>query len=324
VPDHPTIVIGTDIMHTITTSPVITVGDVTVTRAVESVGSVGMTPEQFFPGTDPAAWEGYEHILRPHFLERDGDTTMLSTSRVAMQTWILRSAGKTILIDAAIGNDKDRPDVPSWSHLDTEFLGTLDAAGVRPDDVDIVVNTHLHADHVGWNTRLVDGSWVPTFPRAQYLIAQEDLDFWNPQADNQTIMGPGAHTVWADSIQPVISAGQVTAWSGNYRIDDALTVEAAPGHTPGASIIRVESQGEEAWFVGDTVHSPAQVVDAHVSSCFDEDVVTANATRRRLFEEAADTSIVMFPAHFGGHGGFRIQHRGDGFEIVDWAPLTSI
>ncbi|WP_227425331.1 MBL fold metallo-hydrolase [Pengzhenrongella sicca] len=297
-----------------------------VTRAVESVGSIGMTPEQFFPGTDASAWTSQEGLLRPDFLESDAETVMASTARVAMQTWILRSGGKTILLDTAVGNDKDRPDVPSWSHLTTAFLERLAAAGVAPDDVDIVINTHLHADHVGWNTRLVDGAWVPTFPNAQYLMPAQDLAFWDPATDSQTIMGPGAHGVWADSIAPVIAAGQVTSWSGSHRIDDALTLEAAPGHTPGASILRLVSGGEVVLFVGDTLHSPAQVQDVHTSSCFDEDSARANDTRERLFAQAADHGWLIVPAHFGGHGGFRIERSGvgSGYAISGWAPLTAV
>jgi glyoxylase-like metal-dependent hydrolase (beta-lactamase superfamily II) len=243
---------------------------------------------------------------------------------VAMQTWILRSGGKTILVDAAIGNDKDRPDVPSWSNLQTAFLDDLASAGITPESVDIVVNTHLHADHVGWNTRLVDGKWVPTFPNAEYLIPAIELAFWDPANDNQTIMGPGAHGVWADSIAPVVATGQVTSWSDRYRIDDALTLEAAPGHTPGASILRLKSGDQEALFVGDTLHSPAQVHDIHTSSCFDEDTAQAHTTRDRILAEAAEKGLLMFPAHFGGHGGFHVTRNGDTFAVAGWAPLTAI
>lgn len=309
---------------TLRTVPLLTFGDVTVTRVVESVGSIGMTPDQFFPGTDPSVWEEDADELRPSFLESDGATVMTSTARVAMQTWILRSGGRTILVDAAIGNDKDRPEVPSWSHLQTAFLSRLAVAGVAPEDVDVVVNTHLHADHVGWNTRLVDGVWVPTFPNAQYLLPAEDLEFWDPTNGHETIMGPGAHTVWADSIAPVLAAGQAVAWTGSHRIDDALTLEAAPGHTPGASILRLVSGGDEVLFVGDTLHSPAQVRDVHTSSCFDEDHAQANATRDRIFGEAADKGLLMFPAHFGGHGGFTVERSGESFVIQGWAPLDVI
>ncbi|MGI5186984.1 MBL fold metallo-hydrolase [Promicromonospora sp. CA-289599] len=310
--------------ETTTTSEHLTFGEVTVSRAVESVGSIGMVPNQFFPGTDPAAWDGHESELRPFHLEEDGATTMESTARVAMQTWILRSGGRTILVDACVGNDKDRPDVPSWSRLQTAYLEHLAAAGVAPESVDVVVNTHLHADHVGWNTRLVDGAWVPTFPNAEYLMPAEDLAFWDPAHDNRTVMGPGAHGVWADSIAPVLAAGQATAWSGSHRIDDALTLEAAPGHTPGASILRLASGDDEVLFVGDTLHSPAQVVDAHTSSCFDEDPVQSDRTRDRLFTEAAARGLLLFAAHFAGHGGFRVEKTGDGFRIVEWAGLTAI
>lgn len=307
---------------TTTTTRSLTFGAVTVTRAVESVGSIGMTPDQFFPGTDPSAWT--DDALRPHFLEPDGQTALTSTARVAMQTWVLRSGGRTILVDAAVGNDKDRPDVPGWSHLQTAFLDRLAAVGVTPEDVDVVVNTHLHADHVGWNTRLVDGAWVPTFPNAEYLLPALDLAFWNPANGSATIMGPGAHTVWADSIAPVLAAGQVTAWTGSHRIDDALTLEAAPGHTPGASVLRLVSGGAEVLFVGDTLHSPAQVRDVHTSSCFDEDTVTAHVTRDRIFAEAADRGLLLFPAHFGGHGGFTVERSGDSYAVAGWAPLDTV
>lgn len=307
-----------------TTTDELVFGEVTVSRVVESVGSIGMTPSQFFPGTDPSAWVGHESELRPFFLEADGATTMESTSRVAMQTWILRSGGRTILVDAAVGNDKDRPDVPSWSHLQTAYLERLAAVGVTPESVDVVVNTHLHADHVGWNTRLVDGAWEPTFPNAEYLLPADDLAFWDPANARTTVMGPGAHGVWADSIAPVLAAGQVTAWSGSHQIDEALTLEAAPGHTPGASILRLVSGTHEVLFVGDTLHSPAQVQDVHTSSCFDEDTAQAHRTRDLLFTEAADKGLLLFPAHFGGHGGFRVEKTGEGFRIVDWAGLTTV
>ncbi|ACZ29329.1 beta-lactamase domain protein [Xylanimonas cellulosilytica DSM 15894] len=310
--------------ETITTSDHLTFGEVTVSRVVESVGSIGMTPDQFFPGTDPDAWVGHEDELRPYFLENDGETTMASTARVAMQTWILRSGGRTVLLDACVGNDKDRPDVPGWSHLRTAFLGHLAAAGVTPESVDVVVNTHLHADHVGWNTRLTDGAWVPSFPNAEYLMPAEDLEFWDPARNRTTVMGPGAHRVWADSIAPVVAAGQVTAWSGSHRIDDALTLEAAPGHTPGASILRLVSGDDEVLFLGDTLHSPAQVQDVHTSSCFDEDPAQAHLTRARLFTEAAEKNLLLLPAHFAGHGGFRVEQSGDAFRIVGWAGLTAV
>ncbi|WP_375388797.1 MBL fold metallo-hydrolase [uncultured Amnibacterium sp.] len=308
---------------TTTTTPTLTFGDVTVTRAVESVGSIGMTPDQFFPGTDPAAWEGQEGWLRPHFLESDGGSVMASTARTAFQTWIIRSGGRTILIDTAIGDGKDRADVPAWHHLSTGFLDRLAEAGVAPAEVDVVVNTHLHADHVGWNTRSVDGRWVPTFPNARYLIDQAELQFWDPAAANPS-KGPDAKQVWADSVQPLLDAGVVTAWTGAYRIDDAVTVEAAPGHTPGASVVRVRSGDAEALFVGDTLHSPAQVADARTSSCFDEDTDVAGRTRLRIFAEAAERGIPLFPAHFGGHAGFTVRADGRGFTIADWQPLDAI
>jgi glyoxylase-like metal-dependent hydrolase (beta-lactamase superfamily II) len=309
--------------HTISTQH-LTFGDVTVSRVVEQIESVGMTPRQFFPTTDDATWIDNESWLAPHFLVQDGDSTMEHSCRMAMQTWVLRSGGKTILIDTGVGNHKERPYVAIWSHLDTRFLDALAAAGVQPEDVDIVVNTHLHPDHVGWNTRLEGRAWVPTFPNAQYLMPAEDIAFWNPANRHDTVLGVGAQNVWEDSVAPVIAAGLVTEWTGTHRIDDNLVLEAAPGHTPGSSILRLTSGTDEVLFIGDILHSPAQIPSHHTNSCFCEDEEGARATRTRIFTEAAERDLLMFPAHFGGHGGFRVTQTDSGFTVRDWAPIEAL
>jgi glyoxylase-like metal-dependent hydrolase (beta-lactamase superfamily II) len=301
-----------------------TFGDVTITRAVELVGSVGMTPRQFFPDSTTEVWEENEDWLTPDFLIPSGATTMEHTCRVAMQTWVLRSGGRTILLDTGIGNHKERPYIPSWSHLDTGYLANLAAVGVAPDDVDIVVNTHLHVDHVGWNTRLDGRTWVPTFKNAEYFMPSEELEFWNPANGHKTVMGPGAQNAFEDSVAPVLAEGLVRPWTRAHRIDENLVLETAPGHTPGSSILRVSSRGEEVLLIGDTLHTPAQIVAPNFSSCFCEDVVQASSTRRKLFAEAADKNILMLAAHFGGHGGFSVQRVGSEFALAEWAPFERI
>ena len=298
-------------------------GDTRVTRVIESAGNLYMTPSQFFPDSEPAMWEKPGVWNEPEFLIPAGESVHEHTHRVAFQTWVIRSAGKVILVDTGVGNDKERPYVPLWSHLNGDFLDRLAAAGVRPEDVDVVVNTHIHPDHTGWNTVLRDRVWTPTFPNATYYLTTEDLEFWNPANGHQTVLGPGAQNMWEDSVAPILDAGQVKQWSGTERIDENLLLEAAPGHTPGSSILRLTSGGEEVLFIGDILHTPLQVGEPAVNSCFCQDPQLAAETRRRVFTEAAAKGTLMFPAHFTGKGAFTVRADGDAFALAGWAPLVS-
>ncbi|MFD9071308.1 MBL fold metallo-hydrolase [Streptomyces lasiicapitis] len=296
----------------------IELGDVSVTRVIEYCGPVDLTPETFFPGIPADTWEGEEAAwLRPDFL--NGETGVV---RSAIQTWVVRSEGRTILIDTGVGNHKERPYSPVWSHRDTGYLARLAAAGVTPQDVDVVVNTHLHVDHVGWNTRLEDRSWVPTFPRAVYLMARDDFDFWNPANERRSVLGRGNQNVFEDSVAPVHQAGQTLLWEGSHRIDSHLRLDLAPGHTPGSAVVTLESGGDRALFVGDLLHSPAQVLRPDCNSCFCEDPAAARTARRRLLGWAADHNALVVPAHFGGHGALEVARTPSAFAVKEWAPLS--
>jgi glyoxylase-like metal-dependent hydrolase (beta-lactamase superfamily II) len=216
-------------------------GDVTVTRIEEMHGPI-LPPDQFFPEMPEEAWREHREMLVPDHLNADGGMV-----RGAFQTWLLRSSGRTVLIDTGIGigNDKTRPGIALWDHLQLDYLGNLARAGVRPEDVDLVVNTHLHPDHIGWNTRLVDGTWVPTFPNATHLMTKADFVFWDP-ANNPDITGGVNENAFDDSVAPVHAAGQVQLWEGTHTIDANLRLEAAPGHTPGSSVVKLASGGDQA------------------------------------------------------------------------------
>jgi glyoxylase-like metal-dependent hydrolase (beta-lactamase superfamily II) len=298
------------------TADEIKLGDVTVTRVEELHGSTGMTPDQFFPGSPEQVWRDQRSMLVPDHLSPDDGTV-----QTAMQTWLLRSAGRTILIDTGIGNDKTRPAVEAWDHLHTDYLGNLARAGVLPEDVDLVVNTHLHLDHIGWNTRLVDGDWVPTFPNATYLMPRVDFDFWNP-ADNPDIAGGVNENAFEDSVAPVRANGQVQLWEGTHRIDANLSLEAAPGHTPGSSVVKLDSGGARALFAGDVVQTPVQLGHLEHSSCFCEDPAAARTTRRRLLGWAADGDALVLPGHFSGRSAVQLEHRGAAFAVKRWAPFS--
>ncbi|MFF3691272.1 MBL fold metallo-hydrolase [Streptomyces sp. NPDC002187] len=290
----------------------IVLGDVEITRIVEWQGPFGPA-RAIVPGAGPEVWRDHEKWLAPEHWEPGTDSFV-----AALQTWVLRSDGMTVLVDTGVGNGRERPHTPQFAHRQTDFLGQLATAGVRPEDVDIVVNTHVHADHVGWNTVEREGEWVPAFPNARYLIAAADHASVDPQSDH-SLGRPDDHLVFADSIAPVRHAGQAVLWEDTHRIDAHLTLEPAPGHTPGSSVLRLESGTDRAVFVGDVLHSPVQILDPSCNSCFCEDERAAAATRRRLLERAADERELVIPAHFAGSGTAEVRRAGSGFAITGWA-----
>ncbi|WP_317985919.1 MBL fold metallo-hydrolase [Streptomyces sp. 5-10] len=185
-----------------------------------------------------------------------------SFAPVSVQTWVLRGQGRTILVDTGLGNDKPRVH-GLLANRDGDFLHRLAAIGVQPEDVDTVVNTHLHTDHVGWNTRLENGEWAPTFPNAQYLMHKADFDYWNP-ANNiprKSDFGDPADSRagFDDSVLPVHRAGQALLWEGDeHSIAAGLSLQLAPGHTPGSTVLKLHSGTDRAFFVGDLIHTPLQ------------------------------------------------------------------
>lgn len=292
----------------------IALGDVTVARIEEMHGPI-MPADQFFPDLPEQAWKDHRVALVPDHL--GADDAMVHT---AMQTWLLRSGGRTILVDTGVGNDKTRPLVAAWDHLQLNYLDNLARAGIRPEDVDLVVNTHLHLDHVGWNTRLDNGAWVPTFPNATYLMPRTDFEFFNP-ANNPSITDGVNQNAFEDSIAPVHAAGQVQLWEDGHTIDANLRLVAAPGHTPGSSVIKLEAGSDRALFAGDILHTPLQFAHPDHSSCFCHDPAQARTTRRRLLGWAADRGALVLPAHLSGHSALQVEYRGNAFAIKKWASF---
>ncbi|GAA3366129.1 MBL fold metallo-hydrolase [Saccharopolyspora gregorii] len=293
----------------------IMLGDVEVTRVLEINGrAMGM--DEFFPDIPTEVFEAERDLLDPDFWSPADNGFM-----AAVQTWVLRSAGRTILVDTGVGNHKERPYSPHWRHLNTGYLDALLRAGVRPEDVDIVINTHLHVDHVGWNTRLVERDWVPTFPNATYLLPRVDFEFWNPLGEHRPKSARSHQNVFEDSVAPVHRAGLAELWEGERVIDENLRLLPAPGHTPGSSVLHLESGSDRAVFIGDLLHTPVQLLDPAHNCGFDEDPAAARASRRRLLEFAADRTALVVPAHFGGHGAAEVSRDGDRFAIDAWAAF---
>ncbi|MCF6389663.1 MBL fold metallo-hydrolase [Mycobacterium sp. MBM] len=287
-------------------------GNAVVTRVVETsfepgIGTFAQTPRH--------AWSEHADLLVPTFLDPD-----TARWRVAIQTWVIDVDGLRVLVDTGVGNGRERPAIPVLHHLDTGFLAALTAAGVSPDSVDVVLNTHLHSDHVGWNTMAAGDAWLPTFRNARYLLPEADFRHFCPD-------GPGcdaaARTVFDDSVAPVLAAGQVELFSGEHQLSDSLCLRPAAGHTPGSSVLWLDA-GRPAVFVGDLTHCPIQIPRPADPCAFDLDPAAAAATRRRVFGEAVRRRAAVIPAHYPGHGGATLVARGDGFQVDDWLDLDPI
>ncbi|MEV4476942.1 MBL fold metallo-hydrolase [Nonomuraea sp. NPDC049504] len=302
----------------------IVLGDVEISRVIEWSGPI-RTARFIIPDSDEETWRRNQDWLAPDFWTPADDAY-----RCHIQTWVLRSEGKIVLVDTGVGNGRERPQVPAFAGLRTGYLDRLRAAGVAPEDVDVVVNTHIHYDHVGWNTDARDGEWVPTFPNATYLIPRVDNVYFDPanahlrrtpRDEHERLRWEGGKLVFDDSVAPIHRAGQAVLWEGGHRIDGNLLLEPAPGHTPGSSVLTLRSGGDRAVFVGDMLHSPVQVLNPQWNSCFCDDPPLAAKTRRAYLERAADRHELVFPAHWPGHGAAEVGKDGDGFAIVEWAAF---
>jgi glyoxylase-like metal-dependent hydrolase (beta-lactamase superfamily II) len=231
-------------------------------------------------------------------------------------SWIIRVDGLTVLVDPCNGNGRTgRPDV--FNDLDTPYLERLAAVGTPVEAIDVVFCTHLHNDHCGWNTQPVDGGWVPTFPNATYVFVDTEYARWDPDR--------GEHhpndfnvSVFDESVRPVVDAGQAVIVSAPHGISPSLSIERAPGHTVGHCMLRLESDGARADFVGDVLHHPVQVFrpDLHLPGC--DDLAQAVATRRAVFRRASEEGALVFPAHFAAphHGRVEVGTTPDGDEFL--------
>ncbi|MEC7994628.1 MAG: MBL fold metallo-hydrolase, partial [Pseudomonadota bacterium] len=197
-----------------------------------------------------------------------------------------------IVVDTCIGNDKER-NIPTWSHLQTDFLQQLTAAGYPRESIDYVLCTHLHVDHVGWNTMLVDGEWLPTFPNARYLIGETEWRYWDANED-ESQYGP----VLADSVRPVVDAGLVDLVATDHQLCTEVSLQSTPGHTPGHVSIKIESAGQSALITGDCIHHPVQMTRTDWCSSADYDQSQGRWTRENLLAELVDQDTLVIGTHF--------------------------
>ncbi|MEE8333303.1 MAG: MBL fold metallo-hydrolase [Alphaproteobacteria bacterium] len=279
-------------------------GEVTIDSLVELRG-LGYEPNFFFPDATMEAFEGELDWLTPHFWDVEANTYIR-----CIQSFVVRTGRHTVLVDACVGDGKVRPSTPAWNGLKSTWLDQLTSLGVHPEEVDYVLCTHLHADHIGWNTRLENGSWVPTFPNAKYIFHKAEYQHWS-EGGNQ-LEGPGAEDgSFEDSVLPVMTAGQVELVDNDFAIDDQFTLDPTPGHSPGHVCINVRAAGRHAVLAGDVVHHPIQVAYPEWNSRFCIDAAQSRATRQDFVARYADTDSLILPAHFASPTAGRIVGNGD-------------
>jgi glyoxylase-like metal-dependent hydrolase (beta-lactamase superfamily II) len=258
----------------------------------------------------PEILEENLHWLTPHYY--DPEKAMFPTS---VHSWLLKTPRQNILIDTCGGNGKTRPLSPRFHQLNTAYLERLNATGTTLEQIDHVILTHLHIDHVGWNTRLDGDRWVPTFPNAQYIMSRTERDAQDP-ARGAAGKPEGANLPFIDSVQPILDAGLATVVEGIEALFPGIDLMPIPGHTPGMIAIRVRSQGQEALFAGDIAHQPIQVAAPDWSSKYCADPKQSAATRRHIFEYCAERQCLLLPVHFGWPYCGRIARQRDAFRFI--------
>jgi glyoxylase-like metal-dependent hydrolase (beta-lactamase superfamily II) len=276
------------------------IGDVRVTRVVE----LEMASKLTWILPDATAEQlRRERWLQPHFADANGLGIM------SVHALVVESNGRRIVVDTCIGNDKERS-IPGWDRRSGPFLDDLTAAGFPAGSIDTVLCTHLHVDHVGWNTRRSGGRWVPTFENARYLYHRVEWEFWSKHESVEfgDVMG--------DSVRPVFDAGLVDLVEADHRIDEHVWLEPTPGHTPGHVSVRIASRGEEAVITGDLMHHPVQCAHPEWGSRADEDPDLARRTRRGFLERFADRPVLVIGTHFAGPTAGRIVRDGDVWRLA--------
>ena len=275
------------------------IGNVKITKVVE-LETVGHT--RFIL---PLA--GREEIrqlpwLIPHFATEDGRLKM------SIHALVVETPTRRIVVDTGLGNDKQFRTVPTWNDRKGPFLDDLTAAGFPPESIDTVLCTHLHVDHVGWNTRLEGGRWVPTFEKARYVFGGIEYAYWR---DHST--APDKAAIFQDSVAPIVAAGQADLVASDARICEEITLIPTPGHSPGHVSLHIRSDGEEGLLTGDVAHHPCQMAHLDWSSTADSDPGQSAKTRRELFSRFADRPVLVIGGHFdAGH----IKRDGDAFKFI--------
>jgi glyoxylase-like metal-dependent hydrolase (beta-lactamase superfamily II) len=280
----------------------IRIGDTTIERIVEQEAPL-FDLFEFFPSLTPEilaenAW------LKPRFVSADNKLNL------CVQSYLVRTPHHNVLIDTCVGNHKPRPSRAFWDQMDRpDYERNFAATGLSVGDIDYVMCTHLHTDHVGWNTRLENGRWVPTFPKARYLFAERELEYWTAQHAKNPAKIP-----WVtDSVLPIVEARRADIVKSEFAFDDIVSLFPTPGHTIDHYSVRVGKTSEDAIITGDMVHSPLQMKFPEMGMFSDYDSKIAGETRRKVFDACCDTPTLVCTAHFPSPSTVRIKREGNAF-----------
>jgi glyoxylase-like metal-dependent hydrolase (beta-lactamase superfamily II) len=281
------------------------IGDVKITKIVEievTGGTRFILPQATREEASKISW------LAPHFMDAEGRLKM------SIHALVVETPTRRIIVDTCLGNDKKGRAVPTWNDLSGPFLRDLMAAGFAPYSIDTVMCTHMHVDHVGWNTMLVDGKWVPTFPKARYLMGRVEFEYWRDQ--NGRPEHPEQTAVFADSVKPVFDAGLVELVETDHQVTPEVSLVPTLGHTPGHVSVRISSKGEEALITGDFLHHPCQMARPEWAATVDFDPKMSTETRRNVFGRLAGTPTLVIGTHFAGPTAGRVVRDGDAFRLA--------
>jgi glyoxylase-like metal-dependent hydrolase (beta-lactamase superfamily II) len=280
----------------------LTAGDLTIHRIIEQETTF-LPAHDLFPGLTADVLAENRAWMKQAKAIDDNDTLIL-----CFQSYIVKTPHHTILVDSCIGNDKPRPARPKWNmKTDDTYMRGLKAAGISVDDIDYVMCTHLHVDHVGWNTRLENGKWLPTFPKARYVFAKGEYDYWAEQHAKAEVPPFG------DSVLPIVEANKADIVGHDFSIGDHVRLLPTPGHTPGHVAFTFGRDKDDAVFSGDLMHSPLQTRYPDLAPKFDVDPAQASASRRSFLERYCDTETLCCTAHFPSPSAGKIRRKGNGF-----------
>lgn len=282
------------------------IGDVTITKFVESESwaSFELLGQVLLPTSTREEIEAM-HWLAPHYVQ-DGRL------RMGIYSFLIQTPMLKLVVDTAVGNAKPRAG-PTFNVLETEYLDNFRSVW-RPEDVDAVVSTHLHIDHVGWNTRLVDGAWLPTFANATYYFVEPEYRHWGWYDTSDPMFDAAA--VFADSVRPIVDAGLAAFVEPSAALTPEVSLIPSHGHTPGHVSVLVESNGASAVITGDLMHTPCQIGRPDWSSLYDADQDAAAATRKSFLERFADTPTMVIGTHFGTPSGCHVQRDGSSYRLL--------
>ncbi|MEA2930786.1 MAG: hypothetical protein QOG38_3214 [Hyphomicrobiales bacterium] len=285
-----------------------TVGDARITGVIEYSGPTH-PPEFLYPAVDKAEREA---VLKANanWLAPNHYAPGIDRLIVTIQLWVVKAGGNVIVIDTGVGNRKVRPSAARMDRLNTLVMPWLESIGAGPNEVTHVVMTHMHTDHVGWNTVEQDGKWVPTFPKARYLCPKDEYDYWKAEFDKDTSVNQGS---FEDSVVPVVAAGLADFMDGKSEVAGCLAPEPVPGHAPGMLSFRIRSRGEEGLFCADIIHNAIQIVrpDWNDRYCLWPD--KALESRATGLKRACERGALLMPMHLGAPYCGYVRRQGDGY-----------